>query len=101
MATLIVRERTQVWARLRLKIEDCFFAQTERYCVRFAAFGGRDAGVIELNKRAYTRLRCQKAMEVAPGATHLFPEPRAMEAVIALAGHWFQTHLMPAQNHAR
>jgi hypothetical protein len=24
-----------------------------------------------------------------------------MEAVIALAGHWFQTHLMPAQNHAR
>jgi putative phosphoribosyl transferase len=63
--------------------------------------GRLDAGVIELNERAYARLRCQKAIEVVPGATHLFPEPRAMDAVIALAGRWFQIHLMQAQNHAR
>jgi putative phosphoribosyl transferase len=64
--------------------------------------GGRDAGVIELNERAYARLRCQKAIEVVPGATHLFPEPGAMDAVITLAGHWFQAHLAQStRNHAR
>ena len=62
--------------------------------------GGRDAGVIELNESAYARLRCLKSIEIVPGATHLFPEPGAMEAVIALAGHWFKTYLVqPSQNH--
>jgi len=56
--------------------------------------GGRDTGVIELNESAYARLRCRKSIEIVPGATHLFPEPGAMEAVIALAGHWFKTHLV-------
>jgi pimeloyl-ACP methyl ester carboxylesterase len=60
--------------------------------------GGRDTGVIELNESAYARLRCRKSIEIVPGATHLFPEPGAMEAVIALAGHWFKTHLVqPSQ----
>jgi fermentation-respiration switch protein FrsA (DUF1100 family) len=62
--------------------------------------GGRDAGVIELNESANARLRCPKSIEIVPGATHLFPEPGAMEAVIALAGHWFKTYLVqPSQNH--
>ncbi|MGE5163601.1 MAG: dienelactone hydrolase family protein [Sphingobacteriales bacterium] len=56
--------------------------------------GGRDAGVIELNERAYARLRCRKSLEIVPGATHLFPEPGAMEAVIALAGGWFKAYLV-------
>jgi putative phosphoribosyl transferase len=61
--------------------------------------GGRDAGVIELNESAYARLRCRKSIEIVSGATHLFPEPGAMEAVIALAGHWFKTNLVqPLQN---
>lgn len=55
--------------------------------------GGRDGGVIELNESAYARLRCPKSIEIVPGATHLFPEPGAMETVIALAGHWFKTYL--------
>jgi pimeloyl-ACP methyl ester carboxylesterase len=60
--------------------------------------GGRDTGVIELNESAYARLRCRKSIEIVPGATHLFPEPGAMEAVITLAGHWFKTHLVqPSQ----
>jgi len=60
--------------------------------------GGRDTGVIELNESAYARLRCRKSIEVVPGATHLFPEPGAMETVITLAGHWFKTHLVqPSQ----
>lgn len=64
--------------------------------------GGRDAGVIELNEQAYAQLRAPKSLEIVPGATHLFPEPGTMEAVIALAGHWFKTHLgMPPQQRAR
>jgi len=56
--------------------------------------GGRDAGVIELNESAYARLRCRKSIEIVPDATHLFPEPGAMEAVIALAVRWFKTYLV-------
>lgn len=64
--------------------------------------GGRDAGVIELNEQAYARLRCPKSLEIVPGATHLFLEPGAMEAVIVLAGRWFKKHLVtPPQHHAR
>jgi dienelactone hydrolase len=64
--------------------------------------GGRDAGVIELNEQAYARLRCAKSLEIVPGATHLFPEPGAMEAVIALATRWFKTyHVAPPERHPR
>ena len=64
--------------------------------------GGWDAGVIELNERAYARLRCVKSLEIVPGATHLFPEPGAMEAVIALAARWFKAYLVsPPEHHAR
>jgi pimeloyl-ACP methyl ester carboxylesterase len=57
--------------------------------------GGRDHDVIGLNKQAYARLSGVKSIEIVPGATHLFPEPGAMEVVIALAGRWFKTHLAP------
>ena len=56
--------------------------------------GGFDDVVIELNQQAYARLRAQKALKIVPGATHLFPEPGALERVIALAGDWFETHLV-------
>src|SRR5215831_8240892 len=36
--------------------------------------GGRDTTVIHLNEVAYAHLRCQKALEIVPGATHLFEE---------------------------
>jgi len=55
--------------------------------------GGADLGVIELNEEALDRLRGPKALEIVPGATHLFPEPGAMEAVIAQAGRWFERYL--------
>ena len=60
--------------------------------------GGADLGVIELNEEAFNRLRAPKAMEVIPGATHLFPEPGAMEAVIEHAARWFERHLIPPRN---
>ena len=57
--------------------------------------GGADFGVIELNEQALERLRGPKALEIVPGASHLFPEPGALEAVIAHAARWFENYLGP------
>jgi len=56
--------------------------------------GGDDIEVIKLNQDAFTRLAGEKKLEIVSGATHLFPEPGAMEAVIELASDWFERHLM-------
>ena len=53
--------------------------------------GGNDDVVITLNQEALALLRCPKQMIVIPGATHLFPEPGALEEVARLAAQWF-TH---------
>jgi putative phosphoribosyl transferase len=58
--------------------------------------GGDDELVIELNAQALGLLRCPKELVVIPGATHLFPEPGALEEVSRLAQQWFQRHLAPA-----
>ena len=55
--------------------------------------GGADYGVIELNERAFARLRGPKALEIVPGASHLFPEPGALETVVKLAARWFERYL--------
>ena len=55
--------------------------------------GGIDFGVIELNEQAFGRLHGPKALEIVPDASHLFPEPGAMEAVIEHAARWFEHHL--------
>jgi fermentation-respiration switch protein FrsA (DUF1100 family) len=55
--------------------------------------GGADHGVIELNEQALARLPGPKRLTIVPGASHLFPEPGALEAVIELAADWFSRHL--------
>jgi putative phosphoribosyl transferase len=55
--------------------------------------GGADFGVIELNEQALARLAGPKALKIVPGASHLFPEPGALETVIDYAGDWFERHL--------
>jgi len=55
--------------------------------------GGVDYGVIELNGEALTHLKGPKALEIVPGASHLFPEPGALEAVIDRAARWFAQYL--------
>lgn len=57
--------------------------------------GGADFDVLELNRRALAELTCEKLLRVVPGAGHLFEEPVALEAVMELAGAWFQ-HYLPA-----
>ncbi len=58
--------------------------------------GGRDEPVIEMNREALARLRCEKRLEIVPGATHLFEEPGALEQVARLAADWFGRHLTRA-----
>jgi pimeloyl-ACP methyl ester carboxylesterase len=58
--------------------------------------GGNDDVVIGLNEWALGHLRCPKELVVIPGATHLFPEPGALEEVARLAGGWFNRHLAGA-----
>ena len=55
--------------------------------------GGADPVVLDLNREALGALRCEKQLVVVPGATHLFEEPGALEAVVDLAGDWFASHL--------
>jgi putative phosphoribosyl transferase len=57
--------------------------------------GGDDHGVIELNEQALMRLTGPKAIMIIPGASHLFPEPGALESVIEYASRWFAEHLGP------
>jgi putative phosphoribosyl transferase len=51
--------------------------------------GGDDTQVLEYNREAFERLRCEKRLEIVPGATHLFEEPGALEEVARSAGRWF------------
>jgi putative phosphoribosyl transferase len=55
--------------------------------------GGNDDVVIELNQKAFERLRCPKELVIVPGATHLFEEPGTLEEVARLAQDWFVRHL--------
>lgn len=57
--------------------------------------GGRDPLVLDLNRDAQARLRCENRLEVVPGATHLFEEPGALERVTELARDWFTDHMVP------
>lgn len=57
--------------------------------------GGLDEVVIELNRQAYGLLKCEKQLEIVPGATHLFEEPGTLEEVARLAARWFTGHLAP------
>jgi len=63
--------------------------------------GGRDELVVDLNQQAYKKLRASKALEIVPGATHLFPEPGALEEVARLAAAWFERHLTSSAGLAR
>jgi pimeloyl-ACP methyl ester carboxylesterase len=55
--------------------------------------GGADYGVIELNQQALAPLKGPKALEIVPGATHLFEEPGTLEQVILRAIRWFEKYL--------
>ncbi|WP_165070652.1 dienelactone hydrolase family protein [Paludisphaera rhizosphaerae] len=55
--------------------------------------GGDDRQVLALNRRTMARMRAPVALEIVPGATHLFEEPGALDQVARLAREWFETYL--------
>ncbi len=57
--------------------------------------GGDDTPVIALNREAMAHLRCETALVIVPGASHLFEEPGTLEEVARLASDWFRRHLAP------
>jgi putative phosphoribosyl transferase len=91
------RERAGVWAvvsrggRPDLAMEELPRVEAPTLLI----VGGEDPQVLELNEEAYARLRCEKELEVVPGAGHLFEEPGALERVAGLAAGWFLRHLAP------
>jgi pimeloyl-ACP methyl ester carboxylesterase len=59
--------------------------------------GGADEPVIELNRQVMRLMRAPVALEIIPGATHLFEEPGALEEVARLALEWCRRHLGKAR----
>lgn len=55
--------------------------------------GGFDGEVVGLNQAAYDVMNCEKHFSIVPGATHLFEEPGALEAVAKQAAAWFTRFL--------
>ena len=62
--------------------------------------GGVDHEVIVLNEDAFARLKGPKDLRIVPGASHLFPETGALEAVIDHAGQWFTRYLVTSSSKA-
>jgi predicted alpha/beta-hydrolase family hydrolase len=59
--------------------------------------GGADESVLELNKQALVKLRGPKQLRIIAGATHLFSEPGALEAVTDHAARWLLANVGPNQ----
>lgn len=55
--------------------------------------GSEDPRTLELNRAAELRLKGITSLRIIRGATHVFPEPGAMEQVVALAQDWFERYL--------
>ena len=55
--------------------------------------GENDPEVLKLNRHALPLLRGARRLEIVPGASHLFEEPGALEAVAACARAWLVEHL--------
>ncbi|HVT11162.1 MAG TPA: alpha/beta fold hydrolase [Fimbriimonadaceae bacterium] len=55
--------------------------------------GSLDEEVLEMNREAMSRMRCEVELHIVPGASHLFPEPGKLDEVATLAADWFARHL--------
>lgn len=55
--------------------------------------GEQDDVVLALNRRVLSRIHAPKDLVVVPGASHLFEERGALDAVARLAADWFDEHL--------
>jgi putative phosphoribosyl transferase len=56
--------------------------------------GGNDGAVLDLNRRAYAALACERRLVVVRGSGHLFEEPGSLERVAELSGDWLAACLL-------
>jgi putative phosphoribosyl transferase len=56
-----------------------------------------DMPILERNQEAFLHLHTTKQLEIIPGATHLFEEQGALDAVARLASQWFERYLIPVE----
>lgn len=67
-------------------------------CPTLMIVGSEDVPVMELNRQALDSMRPGFGhISIIPGATHLFPEPGALERAANLAADWFDRHLTKNQ----
>ena len=69
-------------------------------CPTLLIVGGNDQLVLDLNREAYQQLSGVKELRVVHGASHLFEEEGALEAVTDLATDWFTRYLIPQKAHS-
>jgi predicted esterase len=55
--------------------------------------GSLDNDTIEINKKTYDRLRCDKNIEIVSGASRSFEDPDMLNKVAILASEWFDLFL--------
>jgi putative phosphoribosyl transferase len=63
-------------------------------CPTLLIVGSRDQHVLELNREAQARMRCETRLSVVPGASHLFEEEGTLAEAAELARDWFLRHLV-------
>jgi putative phosphoribosyl transferase len=63
------------------------------HCPTLLIVGGLDAEVLQLNRAAAARLVAPHALQLVPGASHLFEEPGTLAEAARLARDWFVQHL--------
>jgi putative phosphoribosyl transferase len=62
--------------------------------------GAQDLEVLEINRQSLALLPGPKELVIIPGATHLFPEPGALDEVARHATKWFKKRLHPMEGQA-
>ncbi|HVJ18395.1 MAG TPA: hypothetical protein VM686_23405 [Polyangiaceae bacterium] len=55
--------------------------------------GGADVPILAATRGALPRFTCPTALEIIPGAAHLFEKPGALDQVSSLASSWFRREL--------
>lgn len=62
-------------------------------CPTLLIVGSQDVDVLELNAWAASYLQTTHALQVIPGASHLFQEPGCLDQAASLALDWFRAHM--------
>ena len=77
------------------RVDLAFQALPRVRCPTLLIVGELDREVLALNRQAIRSLSAPHRLAIVSGASHLFEEPGALEAVTGLTNDWFSEHLSP------